>query len=338
MMRKHLHKHSRAYAVLLGAIVGLIVLAGGSALAVRLVFHQVDTAMSRAEDEVTQIRNELQTTFVRLNARESADQCTEQGLIRLRALIMDLRFVREIGLYDAQGRLFCTSGVGKLREPFFETPSSMINSQGQIVWMDVPLIMADGQTRATIIRDGSFNLVLDPQLSRSFQVREGIDAIWFVTGHRVVPVGLDGRISESLKAELAEQASRTGDEALDWYDGQAVMTRRIAGSDYVIQSVLAPRHLLMTHRYLALELLCLAAIVAWLSYFAAIPRLRLINSLATRARALVSEKHIRCVYQPIVELATGKAIGCEVLMRIDDDGQVVFPDQLIPHILRQGLS
>jgi EAL domain-containing protein (putative c-di-GMP-specific phosphodiesterase class I) len=43
-------------------------------------------------------------------------------------------------------------------------------------------------------------------------------------------------------------------------------------------------------------------------------------------------------YQPIFDLASGKPIGCEVLMRVKEGDTIWMPDQIIPALLDAGLA
>jgi EAL domain-containing protein (putative c-di-GMP-specific phosphodiesterase class I) len=47
-------------------------------------------------------------------------------------------------------------------------------------------------------------------------------------------------------------------------------------------------------------------------------------------RQALTAGHLRLVYQPIVELATGRVVGAEALLRWDHPGAPIGPDQFIP--------
>ena len=55
--------------------------------------------------------------------------------------------------------------------------------------------------------------------------------------------------------------------------------------------------------------------------------------MAYRIRFLCQPANVVCHYQPIVDLASGQPIGCEVLARLDDAGRLVYPDHFIPALI-----
>ena len=87
-----------------------------------------------------------------------------------------------------------------------------------------------------------------------------------------------------------------------------------------------------------LVLLGFSALLGILSGVVSLQRLLHLGSLDARIGALLDPAHLRCVYQPIVDIHTGAPVGCEVLMRIQDGGETLMPDATIPAIMRNGLT
>lgn len=62
------------------------------------------------------------------------------------------------------------------------------------------------------------------------------------------------------------------------------------------------------------------------------PEGRVIHAIKSGGRGL------KCVYQPITDLRTGQAVGCEVLARFEDETGKLFPDQFIPIVENAKLT
>lgn len=62
------------------------------------------------------------------------------------------------------------------------------------------------------------------------------------------------------------------------------------------------------------------------------------SSMQRRIRKLLNDSNITCVYQPIVQLDTGRIIGCEVLVRLKDGNRLLSPDQFLPAVVHNKLT
>lgn len=338
MLRRHILHRARAYATLIAVGVSLATLTIGIILSGMQTLERRRELIKGGERIVVQLQTEVNATFDRLQATDPELLCTESALIGLRGILIDQRHIREIGMYDQAGRLFCTTAMGRLGDPFFEPPSDLINSSGQIIWRDVPLLSTKGATQAMVIRDGDFNVALDPEIRRHLIMLRGIDAIWLVAGRRVVPVAINPEIDPQLVAELSARAKVVSGEELEWNAGRLIVTRKAAASDYAIQSAIEPHDVLEGLEGLSIPAFLLILSIALLTYQASLPRLRAVHSVRRRLPALIDEAHIHCTYQPIVELASGEVVGCEVLMRLRDADELICPDRVIPWIIEQGLA
>jgi sensor c-di-GMP phosphodiesterase-like protein len=85
------------------------------------------------------------------------------------------------------------------------------------------------------------------------------------------------------------------------------------------------------------SILVLAGIFAWISAANVLGWLRRYWSFEARFSRHLTSQSIEVVYQPIIDLRSGRVSGCEVLARWRDvDGTVVAPDRFIDIVARTG--
>ena len=66
--------------------------------------------------------------------------------------------------------------------------------------------------------------------------------------------------------------------------------------------------------------------------------LRRRRSLESRVSKGFKEHKFYSLYQPFVDLDTGKVIGCEVLSRFEDEFGPIYPDEFIPQVKEQDMT
>ncbi|MBK6636985.1 MAG: EAL domain-containing protein [Rhodocyclaceae bacterium] len=339
MWRQHFHLHAKHYALAVAVVVGTLGLGAGLGVVGQQTIRQANLRIDAAEAELSTVSRELDRAFERLGQTNSAEMCTPGGLIKLRAMLLDFRYIRDIGIYDREGRLFCTSSMGALPKAQFDPAASLINQEGRLYWLDMPLIMSDRQIKATVIRDGAFNVVLDPFISQALLKHRDIDAIWFVMGRRITRLSApDANDFDLEQAMLNAVRQASLDADVQFVAGRFIVTRGLAESEFVVQIVRAPAAMVAGHvAYLVLLIIGALALGA-LAYYLLLERMRRANDLKYRIRRLLVERNLVCLYQPIVDLTSGNVTGCEVLMRLRNDERLISPDEAIPAILARGLA
>jgi EAL domain-containing protein (putative c-di-GMP-specific phosphodiesterase class I) len=78
--------------------------------------------------------------------------------------------------------------------------------------------------------------------------------------------------------------------------------------------------------------------VSALTFLAALPTIRRWFSFESQIRNLLHEDNVVCMLQPIYDLEKGSLTGCELLMRLQDGENLVYPDRVIPTVLLQRLT
>ncbi|HEY9280794.1 MAG TPA: EAL domain-containing protein, partial [Eoetvoesiella sp.] len=110
------------------------------------------------------------------------------------------------------------------------------------------------------------------------------------------------------------------------------------GTALVFQTQRSWISIMEQNRSLLAGMLTGSILFAALAASALAPRILQLGGVQNRVRFLCTEDHIQLVYQPIFDLNSNQPVGCEVLMRIHEGRHIWMPDQLIPAILKSGLT
>ena len=331
----------RFYAWIGGALIFAIALSSAGLLLARLEWLSAETTLNAASQKFVAVKNEMSELFAYLEAKnaEKGDLCTDANLRELRGRLLAYQHLRDIGLYNQAGQLYCSSGNGRLATPFIDSPTSVVSDEGVLVWFDVPLVLSSGTITATIARLGQFNVVIDPFLMQSIR-KDSIDLIWFLRGGtRSRALHIDQRLRPEMVEMLKPMLMLAKDSVeIAWVDGMLVFTAAVPDSRFILQIVRSPREILMIRPGISLGLFTLVILLAAATSGLLKDGLKRALSIEARISKLCSPQHIRCLYQPIVNLHSGQIMGVEVLMRLVDGNELIMPDQAIPAIIAKKLT
>lgn len=240
-------------------------------------------------------------------------------------------------LYAENGQVLCSANSGTLGTPVdFGAPDLSADDSlyGVEIWFDRPQaeLGLPGETGTLIGRDGY--LVVIP----AGAARHPADS-QFKFAHEVV-----------LKTRHGEAIHREGTAGL--HDALAARGSAYSLSDLAIH----------VQRCDTLNLFCVSArqplATALPAYIPQLIAFVLIGGVCGSAASRLVTRAVRrywsfeerfvrslgpdtviCVYQPVMEVASGKIVGLEVLARWRDiDGQQVFPDQFLPIVQKRCLT
>ena len=342
-IHKHLSSQAWTYATGIGMAVFLLGVLGTLALVAQVQLQAVAATQARLVERLESIAEETSSFMVRLNTHY-----TPENLVRLRSLQFETRFLRDIGLVDETGAVFCTTGAGlwprsfrPSRDKLHEQP--LPGGVTRYVMFDIPTRIGGGRYRATIVWQGRFNLVIDP-FSLDGLYHPSTHALWFQEPgggvHRVGP-SAEPEQPQALRDLLRRHALAAADAPRTdyaWREAAFVSTGRPPQNQLVVQTHAPVTDALKQQAPTLLVLLGFSALLGILSGVVSLQRLLHLGSLDSRIGALLDPSHLRCVYQPIVNMETGATVGCEVLMRIQDGNETLMPDATIPAIMRNGLT
>lgn len=255
-------------------------------------------------------------------------RCSSEHLQRLQQAAIGRKYIRAIGHWRATDRL---CGVGFLQaQALRPSRADRIYDSGVIAWWPSPQTRV-GDVQLFLMRFGDHDVAIDPrdlldvgplQQRQAGLWVEGLPFVQFprdaeLPVPRTVPVGLT---LDRVRGVAVSRFSREGELAIDIVAIEPLESfwGRYARSLAVGSGI---------------GLLLLGAFVYGLVRYT---RYRL--STGTLLRKALARGRVRAMYQPVVDLRSGKCVGAEALARwVMDGGDIVPPDEFIPIAEREGL-
>jgi sensor c-di-GMP phosphodiesterase-like protein len=338
---KHFGDHATAYAALAGVLVFLLGALGTLLIVVRMQMGELQAVQSHTIAQLESVARDTNVMLERLN-REYAPDCAPENLARLRGVLFGTRFQRDIGIFDGENRLLCTTSLGLLRTPArIQPPQVHALERGvtRALWFDLRVAVGGGKHSAFVVQQGPYNTVIDPRITADIFGSGASQVIFRKSTGELVPVRVNGEPPAALRERLRALAvAANAVRELDWRLRSFVFSAPVPGTRFIVQTHRSLQSALAAHLEVVLFLMALALLLGSLCFGAAAPRLRRLARLEYRIASLMQPEHVLCVYQPIVDLRNGAVVGCEVLMRLRDGAQVIYPDAAIAAVMRQGLT
>jgi sensor c-di-GMP phosphodiesterase-like protein len=329
-----LFRHPKTVSAIFGLLIGIVML-GLSAIAL-LVQLRNETQEHQAEraQKIAKASSENRQIIAQLKSGHVLD-CSQESLARLNQLLFTFSGQSDIGLYDSNGLLYCTARVGRLTKPIADPEIVNYSADGDPMWFNIPTPAGGPEGKALVIRHGGFNVSMSPRTI--LDLSGGSDIVWIGKSHE--PVRLDSAIPAAVLAQIKanELAGRYGWTML-WSEGVGVALMKVEGTQVRLANILPLLHAFTRNAGLTALLLLFSCALGVLVTFALRPRIIEATSLKRRLPSLLTTKNVRCVYQPIIELATGRPVGCEVLMRLQRDEELLYPDSFIGLAQELGIT
>jgi sensor c-di-GMP phosphodiesterase-like protein len=246
--------------------------------------------------------------------------CSDQEIVWIRKRIFQSEYLKEGGRIR-DGRIQCSATLGRVDKPSEAVPD-FTQSSGIKLYRNLPPFLIHGQN------------VISVQLGESFVVYSpwnlkdlGAAPMHFTVTEQDVPTQRTGRLVGEQSTAPESILLREGERK---QDGQMYFTECSSRFNACFTTYISDREALEWNRaefsaYIVFGLLSggLLALACSLVY-------RLRGSLAYQLRRSVSRNELGVVYQPIVDLATGRIVGAEALVRwIDDEGRKVSPEVFV---------
>ncbi|SCK24843.1 EAL domain-containing protein [Vogesella sp. LIG4] len=339
-----LKKHVGTFAAVYGCAAGIAAFLFCFGLSIMLIAFGANDQLVGSHQRLTalieNITTEEEQLLASLNQAAEPD-CAEGNLVQLRTQIFASRFIRDLGIYDEQNRLVCTTTDGVLRNPFVDPVPALReirNGKDQSIWFNVPILLGKGKYHAMVMRQGRFNVVVNQ--SNLTSLLSGVDVVGLQLADNLpTRVFESTRLTPEWLSYLDEQtALKAPLKGFDWYKLAFVRTDYIAGTPWVLQSYRTLLEVLAAQASLVGFLAAASLVIAILVSSLLTPALERQRTIGARIHDLIREGQVQCFYQPIVDLGSGRWLGCEVLMRLKDGGQYIPPAEVLPEILRQHLG
>ncbi|WP_342130829.1 EAL domain-containing protein [Hydrogenophaga sp. OTU3427] len=294
--------------------------------------HLASEVLARGQAVSVQFDN---TALKALLAHPSRDPCSPDSIEMMRRLAINARSLRLIG-HVSNNRLMCSS-YGSHGEGIPMGPPDHVSKNGFELRSAVALPIA-GNNRfvSTTHGQSGFTAFIVPGLMSDLMAgaSAGSFGVFGATTRRLTVSRGAFRMTEAWLAEPLEAgASRVFQGA-----GHLVVVQRSAQFDYAVYAALPLSEM---QDELATNALILAplALVSGLALAALIVvQAKRRQSLANRLRQALRRDELFLVYQPIVELASGRWSGAEALARWRlPNGTLVPPDVFVAVAEKHGL-
>lgn len=344
-------RHPRAIAHSAGVLASIAVLAASGVLMFQAHTDRVAERHHAAIEVTKKIGAEALQLLSAANAAVNPD-CSPESLLELNRLQVETTRLTDVGVLDEKGRLMCTTHSGVFPSALeVPKPDHVLSAThaGASVTHHVPLALYEGRSRSGVITLGRFNAVVHPQAVREI-LDSGVDALWardeqggfhLATGLSDVDAAtklqdsLDGLITNAEQSPTLTPEKTLGQVvpgSLAWH----AVTPSPSGK-YLVQSI-TPLPLLSGAPFASGAAFLLALCTGFLASAATRRAIRASTGRERRLRKLLTPENMICVYQPIVSLSSGLPVGFEVLTRLRDGADVIYPDQFIPDVVRFGLT
>lgn len=314
-------------------VAGVLLLAAGFALYLwrgsvradeRAVGSLADALGARAEEMIVDARTLLQE-FERLpHAR-----CSAAHLAALQDAAIGRPHIRAIGYWRAAER---RCGVGFLTGAGLRPPrADRIYDSGVVAWWPSAATEVGG-IQLFLMRFGDHDVAIDPHALLDVGPLEGREAGLWVEGLRLTARPAGAELPEPSALPVGLTMDQDGDRAISRFSRGGEMPIDIVAVEPLDRFWGRYRGVLLGGAVGGLSLLAL-----WL--YLVLRYMRHKMSRATQLREAIARGRIEVRYQPIIDLASGRCDGAEILARwTTERGEEVPPDSFVALAEREGLG
>jgi sensor c-di-GMP phosphodiesterase-like protein len=295
------------------AAVGLVI---GVAVASKATEKKLNRYAARLLNYAEAYNSEIVSTLDAVNA-SPYPFCSDADVALLRSLVFRGHLVREIGRVQNR-QLYCTSVTGRLEHPLDESKPDIVMPSGRVVWLKSPLATVPGMFgditqsgEATFVAaQGAFDHLGEPPMTYT--------------------TTLTNRITNTVVRTAGGPLQLTNAEILGEREvlrGNTIYLSRCSSqfAPCMVVGIGLKEAWQLNSSLIAgfVALGSLAGVALGLTVLLQ-PRKR---NLATQLRRALRRNLITVMYQPIVDIKTGRIMGAEALARwTDEDGQYIRPD------------
>ncbi len=236
--------------------------------------------------------------------------------------------MRSVGYWRAAERL---CDVGFLPESGLKPPrADRIYDNGLIAWWPSPRTESGG-VQLFLLRYGDHDLAIDPRQLLSLDEWRNRQAVLYVEGLRMAAVPGDVELPAPGTLPQGVTIDRDHGRVLSHFTHSELIPIDVVAAEPI--ESLVSRH---TGVLAGGAGAALALIGAWLFVVLRVSRREL--SMASELRIALANNRLSVAYQPVIELASGRCVGAEALVRwTREDGQVVSPAVFVPVAEQAGL-
>lgn len=320
----------------------VVILSIFAPLAIILIFAEeqsVKNQVSRAEmvsGEIVrrgdQAADQILVSNSAVAEMDSQSPCSDESIQRMRSIVLSSNQIAGVG-YIANNRLMCSS-IGLHGAGIPVGKPAYLGTNNTAVRTNVELPLSKGK---------SFLILTDLQTGASSILHSDV-AIDVLTNTPEISLGLFSYISKQTIVNRGEfdqtWMERLGENSkVQWEDGKRVIALERSKKFDLVAFTAIPKATFEQERYdMAVKLLPVSVVSSILIAMTLLKVMRRQSSLPALLRNGLRKRELSMVYQPLVDLETGRWIGVEALVRWKrEDGTSVPPDVFIPIAEQYGL-
>lgn len=287
---------------------------------------QMSNHSQRIINDLNDGANQAYSALAMLN-QKNFTECSTFNLLTMRKLQFEANDIKDIGFFDGN-KIICTTGVGELEIPISEGQFDK-KIDGHEFWFGHKLKTFDGTVEGVVIKSGRYNVVLSfNTLLVKHHEFTNYEIVALINDQPKHLYGHDDIYkNETLNNRNNVQVGLISHK-LEFCGEQRFICVAIQQDNFTEYQKVPFTLVLMF-------ILILSGVTALhvYGYFD-----RYMNSDKRRIKKGLENFRFKPFYQPIVDLNTGKTVGCEMLARFKDSKGILYPDTFIPLVSELGAS
>jgi sensor c-di-GMP phosphodiesterase-like protein len=257
-----------------------------------------------------------------------ATRCSQAHLQALKDAAISRPYIRAIGYWQATDRI-CS--VGFLPIQGLKPPrADRIYDSGVIAWWPSPQTQV-GNVQLFLMRYGDHDVAIDPRLLLELGPMHDRQAGLWVENLRMAAIPWDAKLPLPSSLPVGVTVDRENKHVISRFSRNEIMPIDVVAIEPIDNFWSRHAQTLAVGAGIGLLL-----VVAWMYLILRFSRHQL--SLATELRQALAAGRVRVLYQPVMDMVSGRCVGAEALARWErGNGETVDPDVFIPVAEEAGL-
>jgi len=283
------------------------------------------SGVQRLQGQIETINTEAFSVLGTMNA-SPAPPCSDADIAFTRKLILKSAFLKDAGRMQ-NGKVGCSAAYGREGLPATEFKPLFTLSDGSRLYGEAPLYKMEAGFLYFLRKDDSF-VVIGSFAGKTIDT----SGVRFSVMMHDVPSGRDGLFAGNPLLNNGAIVNRDAHGLV----GNTIYATQCS-SRYCVNLNMAVSTVLEAGRPQIIVFSVLCGLIGGLIGFSLSLLYRRNRSIEQQLRRAVANDELKVVYQPIVDLTTGRIVGAEALARwTDEDGNTVPPDIFIPIAEERG--
>jgi sensor c-di-GMP phosphodiesterase-like protein len=324
----------KRYAIVLAST--LILAAAGSfcgdilALRIGVWVYQarLDNYASQLAANSEYFGDEVRTALAAVDASPSSS-CSDGEVKYLRALIFQSNSLKDAGQMRGDGQIECSADMGRVRHPWPQTKPDFVLPDGAAIYTKLTPYLDNNFVAVTVERGHSF-VVLTPVARLNIQAP--LHSTRTILG---TPAKTDGGAKPGGPHPADPRILTT--QGI-YRENDNLYATHCSASDFICDTAYTSvSEVVAANRMRFRGCIALCGLIGACIGFISSMIYRRNKSPEQQLRRAIRRDQLRMVYQPIVDLASGRIEGAEALVRwTDEEGHAIGPDIFVRVAEREG--